>query len=99
MWNKPTKNQLSKIPRFYETEDIPLEDKLIYMHFFIGACNWYIAEFNGEDIFFGYANLGDDQMAEWGYISLSELDEIYIDGLEVDCDLHWEVIKFKDIIK
>ncbi len=47
------------------------------MHFFIGNCHWYIAEYDGEDIFFGYAILnGDIQNAEWGYISFSELKEI-----------------------
>jgi hypothetical protein len=33
MWNTPTKEELSKIPRLYETERIPLKDKIIHMHF------------------------------------------------------------------
>ena len=40
---------------------------------------------------FGYAILNDYHNAEWGYISLSELNAINIDGLEVDRDLYWEV--------
>ena len=40
--------RLEKIPRLYETEHVPLKDKLIYLHFFIGACDWFIAEFDGE---------------------------------------------------
>jgi len=44
MWNTPTEDQLSKIPRLYETEHIPAEEKLIYLHFFIGDCDWFIAE-------------------------------------------------------
>ena len=43
MWNEPTKEQLAKIPGLYETEGIPLKDKLIYLHFFIGGCDWYVA--------------------------------------------------------
>ena len=46
MWNEPTKERLAKIPKLYETEDIPLQDKDIYLHFFISGCDWYIAEFN-----------------------------------------------------
>jgi len=33
MWNKPTVKQLSKIPKFYSTEKVPLKEKMIYMHF------------------------------------------------------------------
>lgn len=81
MWNIPSQEILDKIPRLYETENIPLENKQIYLHFFIGNCHWYIAEYDGEDIFFGYAILnGDLQNAEWGYISFSELREIKIYG-------------------
>ena len=89
MWNEPSKERLSKIPRLYETEHIRLKEKLVYLHFFIGGCDWYICEYDGEDIFFGFAILNNDyQMAEWGYISFSELKSIKVDGwLEVDCEL------------
>ncbi len=95
MWNEPTKEQLKGIPRLYETEDTPLKDKLIYLHFFIGGCDWYIAEYDGEDIFSGYAILnGDLEMAEWGYASFQELKELKIPpGFEVECDAFWEVKK------
>lgn len=91
MWNEPTKKQLSKIPKLYETEGTPLAEKKIYMHFFIGNSDWYIAEYDGEDLFFGYAILGGDrEMAEWGYISYRELRDINIPpGFEVERDLHW----------
>ena len=52
MWNKPGKEQLVKIPRLYETEKIDGKDKIIYLHFFIGGCDLYFAEFDGEDLFF-----------------------------------------------
>jgi len=77
MWNEPTKEELDRLPRLYQTEDVPLAEKLIQMHFFLGGCDWWIAEFDGEDLFFGYAVLnGDWELAEWGYISLSELKSI-----------------------
>ena len=98
MWNEPTKKQLEKIPKLYETENILLKDKIIHMHFFIGGCDWYIIEYNGDDLFFGYALLnGDTDCAEWGYISFRELKSINISGFEVDRDLHWEPKTAQDI--
>jgi hypothetical protein len=97
MWNPPTQKQLDKLPRLYETEKVKAEDKIIHMHFFIGSCDWYIAEYDGEDSFFGYANLGDPQNAEWGYISLSEMKSLSIRGIEIDRDLHWNQKKFSEI--
>ena len=92
MWNEPTEDTLAGIPWLYETEQVPLRDKLIYLHFFIGGSDWYIAEYDGEDIFWGFAILGEDYCnAEWGYIPFSELKAINVHGLEVDCDQHWQV--------
>jgi hypothetical protein len=34
MWNQPNKELLDKIPRLYATEDIDIDDKQIYSHFF-----------------------------------------------------------------
>lgn len=103
MWNEPTRERLARIPRLYETEDIPLPDKLVHLHFFIGGCDWYIVEYDGEDLFFGFAILNNDlQNAEWGYVSLSELKAIKVHGcLEVDCELkeHWEVKRASEIDK
>ena len=89
MWNEPIKERLSKIPKLYETEKTPARDKLMHLHFFITGCDWYIAEYDGEDIFWGFAILnGDYEMAEWGYISFSELKSLKLKGwLEVDCEI------------
>jgi hypothetical protein len=103
MWNEPSKQRLAKIPKLYETENIPLAGKLIYLHFFIVGCDWYIAEYDGEDLFWGYAVLyGDYVNAEWGYISFGELKAIKIDGwLEVDCELEeiWKIRKASEVRK
>jgi hypothetical protein len=66
-----------------------LQKKLIHLHFFIGGCDCYIAEYDGEDIFWGFAILnGDFQNAEWGYISFSELKSIRVGGWQkIDCEL------------
>ena len=100
MWNKPTKERLNRIPRLYETEDVPLKEKLVHLHFFIGGCDWYICETDGNRMW-GFCILNNDyEMSEWGYVSLSEMRSIRIDGwLEVDCELEelWEVKKAFDI--
>ena len=103
MWNIPNKIRLAEIPKLYETENTPLKDKLIYLHFFIAGCDWYIAEYDGEDLFWGFAILNNDyEMAEWGYISFSELKALKLNRLfEVDCEIEeaWEVRKASEIEK
>ena len=103
MWNIPNKIRLAEIPKLYETENTPLKDKLIYLHFFIAGCDWYIAEYDGEDLFWGFAILNNDyEMAEWGYISFCELKALRLNGwLEVDCEIEeaWEVRKASEIEK
>lgn len=99
MWNAPSKKQLSTLPTLYATENVPLKDKIIHLHFFIGGCDWFIAEFDGDDLFFGFTILNQDyQNAEWGYISFGELKSIKVQGwLEIDRDIHWKVRPAKEV--
>lgn len=98
MFNCPTEQQLNHIPKVYETESIPLKDKIVHMHFFIGNCDWYIIEYDQDDLFFGFAILNDDYFnAEFGYISFKDLKEINVRGIEVDNDLHWQPKPIKEI--
>lgn len=101
MWNEPTQEQLAKLPRLYETEDVSLSDTPIYLHFFIGGCDWYISEYDGEDLFFGYAILNNDfENGEWGYISFEELKAIRIPpGFEIDCEVFDPPLKASEIKK
>ena len=102
MWNVPTKERLERIPKLYETEQIPLKEKMIHLHFFIAGSDWYIAEYDGHDLFWGYAILnGDYQMAEWGYVSFMELRDLSINGIEIDCELpeYWKIRKASEIEK
>lgn len=101
MWNIPPKDQLSAIPALYQTEESPTAEKVIHLHFFIGGCDWYIAEYDGEDLFFGYAILNQDfQNAEWGYISFQELKDLKTrQGIEVDCETPWTPKKAGEIQK
>lgn len=101
MWNEPNKEQLASIPRLYDTEMVPLQDKLIHLHFFIGGCDWYVAEYDGKDLFWGFSILNEDSVnAEWGYISLEELRSAKINGwMEVDCDRYWKIRKAAQVDK
>jgi len=67
-----------RTPRLYETEPLPVERKTIYQHWTIPQVNfhWLIAEYDPhEEIAFGYCNLNDREMAEWGYVSWKEVSE------------------------
>ncbi len=100
MWNKPNDEKLSKVPIIYATDFIQPKDKIIYLHFFIGDCDWYIAEYDGNDTFFGFAILnGDDINAEWGLISFSDLESIRLSFVEVDNDLYFEPKRASEIEK
>ena len=95
MWNHPTAKQLATLPTFYSTENIPLKDKVIYMHFFFGGCDWYVAEFDGEDTFFG---LVEGHCKEFGYFSLSELESLRGPlSLPVERDLYWQPKTLEEI--
>jgi len=101
MWNIPSKERLAAIPKIYETENVSLQDKLIHLHFFIGSCDWFIAEYDGGDLLWGFVILNDDCVnAEWGYVSFHELKSIKIGGwLEVDCEVGWKVRKAAEVEK
>ena len=96
--DKPTPGQLAKLPKLYENEKISLKDKPIYIHFFIGNCDWFISEYDGEDLFFGYVIIGNPAFAELRYISFTELKNIGIPpGIEVDCELLDSPLKASEI--
>ncbi|EFK08790.1 conserved hypothetical protein [delta proteobacterium NaphS2] len=103
MWNEPTRERLNKVPLIHETEGVPLKEKMVHLHFFIGGCDWYICETDLRDLMWGFCILNNDyQMAEWGYVSLSELRDIKVNGwLEVDCEIEdvWKVRRAVDVDK
>lgn len=67
------------IPVLYSTEKVPLQEKTVFEHWFLSTYNfhWLIAELDtAKNLAFGYAYLNDEQNAEWGYISLTEIQKI-----------------------
>ena len=86
-----------QIPRLYETETVPLEEKTIFQRYEIKSIGffWLISELDpAQNLAFGYANLNDDEMAEWGYISIAELLE---NGASLDRD--WKPCKFQEALR
>jgi len=75
MWNTPSQEQLANIPPLGSQAKVKPEDVMIYLHFFMGDFNWWISEYDGQDTFFGFANLGDPEMAEWGTVSFQDLKD------------------------
>jgi len=43
-----TSSMLKTIPDLYDTEHTPLDEKNHHLHYFVGACDWYIAELDPE---------------------------------------------------
>lgn len=78
----------------YETENVPFERKIIHQRYQIRPLGfyWLIAGLDREkNLAFGYANLKNDEMVEWGYISMQELPE---NGAELDRE--WKPCTYRE---
>jgi len=85
------------MPGFYATEEIPSQKKIIHQRYQIKEIGfyWLIAELDPKrETAFGYANLNDDMLAEWAYISIDELHE---NGAGLDRE--WKPCTYKDALK
>lgn len=90
-----------KIPALYATEKLSDKEKMVVAKFFnpCGAGTWYIIEYDGDDTFFGYADLGDPDCAELGYISKSELESLRLPfGMYIERDIAWTPKPLADVI-
>jgi len=68
------------------------EATMIYTHYFIGGCDWYISEMDPTSRrAFGFVDLGNGA-SEWGYIDLEELEAVLATplNLPVERDLYFE---------
>ena len=86
------------IPSFYSSEEVELEEKMVYAKFFLADANWtwYILELDEEsNTFFAFVD-GLDR--ELGYVSLDELEQVRGHmGLHVERDLYFTPVKYKDL--
>lgn len=90
----------SGLAALYDTEDIKTGDKLVALHYFIGGSHWYLCEVDAQETrAFGWCVLGGDtDLAEWGYVSLEELEQINIRGNIVERDLNWEMLTARECL-
>ena len=77
------------------SQDGKLGNSKVIAKFFnpTGVGTWYIIEGklleNGDAEMFGYCNLGDDELAEFGTVMLSELESIQLPmGMTIERDLY-----------
>jgi len=69
------KIRLQKCPNIGETDS--MKEHPAIFHYFYGKTDFYICEYNKENLMFGYVILnGDLDNSEWGYFGLSDLTEV-----------------------
>lgn len=95
----PTSATVRKIPGLYQTEDVPVDEKIVHLHYFGPSQDFYIVEVDPETgLAFGFAELFGPGTGEWGLIYLPELEEVLAHGglsiIERDC--FFEPKPFKD---
>lgn len=95
----PTDTQREVIPSLYETEDVPLRDKVAHARYFVrnGFGEWYVFELeqgdNTRQLAFGMCDLG--YTAELGYVDLIALESLRVERPDgslaiVERDLDWK---------
>jgi hypothetical protein len=98
----PPPGERGRIPGERATEGVPLAEKVIRIHYFCASADWWIAEIWPEDglwMAFGYAQFASmPECAEWGLISLNELEELRVMAgplpIIVERDLYWTPVPF-----
>ena len=80
MFKEPPKEVIDQLPPLKGVHHLLPEKRIIHLHFFFLSCHWYVAawvENIGDDIvFYGFVNLNDTVMAEWGDFTLSQLRDV-----------------------
>jgi len=91
-----------EIPKLYEDEDTPLDEKVLLIKLFLPDTrwSWFVTEADRDNgLCFGYVKSGiDPNFDEWGYFSLKELKELRspVTGLPVERDIWWKPLKFEE---
>ena len=83
------------LPALYATEHEA--DPMVWVKFFTPwtSWTWYVTEFDGEDIFFGWVEGLDSEL---GYFSLSELESVRgPGGLTIERDLYFTPCRLSEV--
>ena len=89
-----TKAQIARLPKLYETEHIPLSEKMVRAKLFhpVSQWTWYVIEYDGVDICWGLV-VGHEN--EFGYFSLQELSQVNV-GLPIERDMYFKPTQVQD---
>lgn len=87
----PPKSQMGTIPTYDELADTPLNELMVFAHYFVGGNDWWIVSIDNDGIAYGYACLNDPMCAEWGSSYLPELEALRAKphGSVVERDCYW----------
>lgn len=88
------------IPALYSQENVKTQEKTVHAKFCFPVADWtwFVLEGKQESddyVFFGFV-IGF--VEEWGYFTLNELENINVECLRVERDLHFSPGKFCDVI-
>ena len=91
-----TKELATKVPKLYETERVPMPEKVAHAKFFHPVSNWtwYVIEYDGVDSCFGLV-IGHE--TEFGYFSLRELSSAYSFSLPIERDRYFRPTQLQDL--
>jgi hypothetical protein len=91
-----TKTLTKKLPKLYDTELVPTEDKIAIAKLFAPWSNWtwYVIEFDGSDVCWG---LVSGHEAEFGYFSLSELSKVKRLGVTIERDIFFRPTRVSEL--
>ena len=80
MFTEPPKKVIDQLPPLKRVHSLSPDKRIIHLHFFFLSCHWYVAawveKIDNDIIFYGFVNLDDPAMAEWGDFTLSQLKEV-----------------------
>lgn len=90
-----TKAQIASLPKLYETESVPIPEKVVRAKLFhpLTQWTWYVIEFDGVDMCWGVV-VGHE--TEFGYFSLKSLSELKV-GLPIERDMYFRPTQVRDM--
>lgn len=73
----PSAKEMAKWPAIYTNDEIDLPDQPIVAHYFQGGADWWVTEYDpARNEVFGFAQLAGHGRGEWGYSSLTEIEQL-----------------------
>jgi hypothetical protein len=93
---------LKALPTLDESAQLSISEQKVHCKLFnpAGAGTWYLTAYDPEEkLAFGFVNLGDPEMAELGYISITELETLRLPfGLKIERDRHFDATPLQDVM-